>query len=38
MRQKGNGRARLGQRRVPGRNKGPKAHGRKPKVYSYHLN
>ena len=36
--QKGQGKARLGNIRAPGRNKGVKAHGAKPKIYSYHLN
>jgi large subunit ribosomal protein L4 len=36
--QKGQGAARLGSRRKPGRHKGGKAHGAKPKVYSFHLN
>lgn len=36
--QKGRGKARMGKNRAPGRWKGGKAHGAKPKVYSYHLN
>lgn len=36
--QKGRGAARVGKKRAPGRRKGGKAHGSKPKVYSYHLN
>lgn len=36
--QKGQGRARLGNLRAPGRKKGVKAHGAKPKIYTYHLN
>lgn len=36
--QKGQGAARVGKKRAPGRHKGGKAHGAKPKVYSFHLN
>lgn len=36
--QKGRGAARVGKIRAPGRHKGGKAHGAKPKVYSFHLN
>lgn len=30
--------ARIGKKRAPGKHKGGKAHGAKPKVYSFHLN
>lgn len=36
--QKGQGVARLGKKRAPGKAKGGKAHGAKPKIYSFHLN
>jgi large subunit ribosomal protein L4 len=36
--QKGGGRARIGKINAPGRHGGGKAHGAKPKVYSFHLN
>jgi len=36
--QKGQGKARMGDKRAPHLRKGGKAHGAKPKVYSYPLN
>lgn len=36
--QKKSGRARMGDKRAPHLKKGGKAHGKKPKIYSYHLN
>lgn len=36
--QKGTGSARLGKIKAPGRFGGGKAHGAKPKVYSFHVN
>ena len=36
--QKGTGRARMSEKRAPHLSKGGKAHGAKPKVYSYTLN
>jgi large subunit ribosomal protein L4 len=38
MAQKETGRARVGNKRAPGRKRGGKAHGPKPVVYSYILN
>lgn len=36
--QKKSGRARMGEKRAPHLKKGGKAHGKKPKIYSYPLN
>mmetsp|Transcript_9155 Transcript_9155/g.8066 ORF Transcript_9155/g.8066 Transcript_9155/m.8066 type:complete len:141 (+) Transcript_9155:443-865(+) len=38
MKQKGNGKARWGNLRAPGRKKGGKAHGAKPTILAYPLN